>query len=586
MKNIIQWILHKEPFLFFIFSILNVYTIFLIDFYYSLDGPQHLYVANIIAELLKGNDEVARFVQINDLIVGYWTGTFLLTIFKLIMPAKIAVKLILIIYYIGISYSFRYLVKSIYRKPTLITFLIFPFSASFFIGLGYYNFSLAIAVLFLCLGYFLRIGYVYTWKNLIIMGLLLVLLFLSHAFVYAIAGLILMLYLVFTFFYQWQNSGKLAFAFRNFLKHLGFLALLSLPANILWINYVVSIRGITSFISVQHIPSTNLFESIYNISILSWFVTEPHIVLNYLIITILVFLMLYAIVKRVISMSSRSKNPTTSNGLIPSDFWFFVTGIMLILYFFYPDRLITGNISNRILLLFFLMFLVWVSSQKYHAVISILILLFIIPISILKWEIHMRFLPELGRRSVEVIKIAESMEPNSTYLAMNYSNIWTHDHFSKLPGIDKPLIITNAPQVAGQFVLKINTESNPPLYLGQKDRLSCKIYWSLKGNDSLPIRPIDYVVLIATHAMDDDPDHSIVLDELQKYYIRKDTLAEAKVHLYELRNRKQLIEEYNRAISNADGVLQGSGKLLKTYYREKYLECLESICVVDTINSP
>ena len=146
MKNIIQWFLRKEPFLFFLFSIFNVYTIFLLDFYYSLDGPQHLYVANIITELIRGNDEVARFIQINDLIVGYWTGTFLLTIFKLIMPAKIAVKLLLIIYYIGISYSFRYLVKSIYHKLTLITFLIFPFSASFFIGQGYYNFSLAIVI--------------------------------------------------------------------------------------------------------------------------------------------------------------------------------------------------------------------------------------------------------------------------------------------------------------------------------------------------------------------------------------------------------------------------------------------------------
>ncbi len=586
MKNVFQWFLRKEPFLFFLFSILNVYTIFLLDFYYSLDGPQHLYVANIITELIRGNDEVARFIQINDLIVGYWTGTFLLSVFKLIMPATIAVKLLLLIYYLGISYSFRYLVKSIYHKPTLVTFLIFPFSSSYFIGMGYFNFSIAIAVLFWCLGYFLRIGYAFTWKNLIIMGLLLVLLFLSHAFVYAVAGLILVLYLVFTFFYQWQHSAKPAFAFRKLLKHMGYVFLLSLPANILWINYVVSIRGVTSFFSPQHIPSATLFENIFNITILTWFAREPHIVINYLIIAILAFCMLYIIVNRIISIRLRRKNTATSSGLIASDFWFFVTAIMLVLYFFYPDRLITGNISSRILLLFFLMFLVWISSQKYHAIISVLILLIIIPISILKWEIQMRFLPELGRRSVELVQIAEGMEPNSTYVAINYSTLWSYQHFPCLPGIDKSLIYANAPQVHGQFPLLINKKDCPPLFMGSKNAYWSKINWSLIGNDSLPVRPIDYVVLIATYAMDDDPDHAITQNELRKYYIKKDILAETSVNLYELRNRKQLVEEYTKAISNADEVLQGSGKSLKTYYREKYFEFLDSICAVDTIHGP
>ena len=286
------------------------------------------------------------------------------------------------------------------------------------------------------------------------------------------------------------------------------------------------------------------------------------------------------------SITDKSSNKPGPSRLLTSDFWLIASGIILILYFFYPDRLITGNISNRILLLFLFMFLVWVSSQRYHAVISFLVLLLIIPITIIERGIHMRYLPELGRRSVEVIKMAEDMEANSTYVAINYSNLWTHKHFRSLPGIDKPLIYVNAPQIHGQFPLKINQKKCSPLYLGSKDRHSVKIYWSLTGNDSLPIRPIDYVVLISPRLMDDHPNHSIVQNELQKYYIRKDTLMKTNVNLYELRNRKQLIEEYNRAISNADEVLQGSGKLLKTYYREKYLECLERICAVDTINSP
>ena len=133
MNNALNWIIKKEPYIFFILVILNLYTILLIDFYYSLDAPQHLYVSNIVAELFRGNEEISKFILINDLIVGYWTGTFLLSLFKLFMMSNLAVKLLLVIYYTSIAYSFRYLVRSVKKEPPLLTLLIIPFSATYFI---------------------------------------------------------------------------------------------------------------------------------------------------------------------------------------------------------------------------------------------------------------------------------------------------------------------------------------------------------------------------------------------------------------------------------------------------------------------
>jgi hypothetical protein len=580
MKKLPEWILHREPVIFFVFSLLNMYTIFQLGFYYSLDGPQHLYVANIIAELLKGNEEISRYVLINDLIVGYWTGTFLLAIFKLFMPAAMAIKILLAIYYLGIAYAFRYLVRSVHRKPTLVTFLIFPFSATFFIGMGYYNFSLALAVLFLCLGYYIRHIGRFNLKSLLALGLLLILQFLTHAFMYGITGLIMAAYLLFFFFLSWQKYGKAGKGFLLFLKQTGLLFLVSLPANILFVNYVVSIRNITSYMGKQFVPVENLLDGIFNVRMLSWFVREQHAFLNHFIWGILLFLILYSVIGRI--RIFMSKDGGKGKKLMASDFWFPATIIILLLYFLYPDKLITGNISLRILTLFFLVLLVWVSSQRYPALVSIAIMLAVIPITVAKRNIHMTKLHELSDISERVIRNTAGMEPNSVYVALNYSSLWTHQHLRCLPGIDIPLIYTNAPQVHGQFPLKINTAECPAFYVGTKGRYSSRIFWSLEGNPEIPVRPVDYVVLINTDKMNDDPEHRIILDELDKYYHQVNDQDETRDRLYELNNRKVLMQKYKEATSlPVLEKMQGAYSPAE-YYLQKYVELLNEYCLTDT----
>jgi hypothetical protein len=49
-----------ELFLFLIFSLIAILPFCLVKYIPSLDGPQHLYNARLIAELIKGNDFISQ----------------------------------------------------------------------------------------------------------------------------------------------------------------------------------------------------------------------------------------------------------------------------------------------------------------------------------------------------------------------------------------------------------------------------------------------------------------------------------------------------------------------------------------------
>jgi len=580
MNNVTQWLTRKEPLLFIVFSILNVYEIFLVDFFHTLDGPQHLFVANILKELVLGNQHISNYVQVNDLIVGYWTGTFLLTFFKLFLPAKWALKCLLAVYFIGLPLSFRYLVKAVNKKPTFITFLIFPFSAILFIGWGYFNFSLSLIVMFISIGYYIRNYNILSWKKSIVASLLFILLFLTHALIYAMTGLILVMFFIYLFFYDWNFNRIAVKALKSFMKNVGILFLVTIPSNLLWLNYTLSIRDVTSYMTPIRLSFNQLVESIFDIKILIWFHRDQESNLYHYVFAILVFLILFAAV-RWFMKKSPGKNGVYK--FVPKTFWMVITCFIFLVYFIYPDRLVTGNVSMRILVVAFMMLLVCLSIQHYPKWVSVSILLVIIPITIIQREYHMRYLPDFDRRINTILNVASQMEENSTFLALNLSGNWVHHHFTSLPGIDKPMISANTPQIAGQFPLKINKEKCPPLYVGSKSCIGSGIYWTLIGHDTIPIRPIDYVLVIYSDLIDEHPEMEVVLQEVDKYYMKIEDTCSNRVFLYELKNRHQLYELHDEFLDAADDIIVNSERSVKYIYQELYLKALEQVNKNDTI---
>ncbi|GCD77529.1 hypothetical protein JCM31826_10110 [Thermaurantimonas aggregans] len=117
-----------------------------------MDGPAHLYNANIIAHLLRENESLSEFYMINKFWIPNWTSHAFLAVLHFIMPAWLAEKILISLYVIGMALSFRFLIKQINTKSVALSIMIFPFMYSFLFHLGFYNFSISFIIFFFTKG--------------------------------------------------------------------------------------------------------------------------------------------------------------------------------------------------------------------------------------------------------------------------------------------------------------------------------------------------------------------------------------------------------------------------------------------------
>ena len=122
-----------EKYFFLIVTILNLIPVLSGKFFTTLDGAAHLYNSNLINILLfENNIDLQNFFVLNHEPVPNWTGHFILSFFNYFFPAFIAEKILVLLYLIGLPYSFRRLIKTISPDNYLLSYFIFPFSYSLF----------------------------------------------------------------------------------------------------------------------------------------------------------------------------------------------------------------------------------------------------------------------------------------------------------------------------------------------------------------------------------------------------------------------------------------------------------------------
>ena len=140
---IYEALIRNESWVFALLCIVSILPFWIVRYVPSLDGPQHLYNSHVILQVLQGSEIFREFFRINEVVVGYWTGHFALSFFNLFFPAWLAEKFFLSAYVVGVVFSFRYLVRSIYpEKQNLLVYLIFPFVFHSYFMMGYYSFSI------------------------------------------------------------------------------------------------------------------------------------------------------------------------------------------------------------------------------------------------------------------------------------------------------------------------------------------------------------------------------------------------------------------------------------------------------------
>lgn len=502
MKTI-KRIISPEIF-FHIMVLLSVIFYLQLKYTPNMDAPQHLYNANVIKQLLFSNDAFSQFFEINSVIVGYWIGHAVLSLGSLLFPGFIAEKITIILYIIGISYSFKYLVSYNKTKGSYIIFFIFPFTYSFYALSGYYSFSYAAIFFFLFFGYYLRNEMQLNKNKAIVLAVILLLSFLSHAFVYAITCLSIFIFWISSFLIDlYAKKGE---AIKTNLRKALFLLGAALPSLLLFARYMVHIRSINSAVGEQGESVASLASQLFKI--------RPIIGFHFGIEQISTYVFMALIILLILVVYKRIKKP--SEFITQNNIWLVIALVLLGLYFLLPDRITAGNLTHRIGLFFFYVLIIWLNQFRYPKWIEYSALVLITVFFIRQRVYHFSVYKGLNESVAQIEQVKDEIEPNSTLLPILEKTNWNHNHFLCYLAIDNKTIYLKNPQAQGKFPVVWNYDELPYLFFGHEKELHFSYKFEKDSKHEAEV--IKYVAIFDYRVYKEKDDFEKKKKILDKYY--------------------------------------------------------------------
>jgi hypothetical protein len=504
--------------LFILFSIANIIPVCLTSFIGSLDGPQHLYVSNIIAQIWKGNEIYQQFYLLNQPVIGNVLGNYILAIFNLFLPAWLAEKAFIITYLVSLTYGFRYLVISIKGKPGYLTLLIFPFSYHMLFMMGYYNFSLAIAIMFISLGFWIRHYQNFTLKSILISFILFTLTYYSHVFVFVFLLFILGLHITFNLFVEIIRKEKQAV--RRYFTRAAIALICAIPGLIFSYLYLSKIPDINPSGTV-----TNEFahwKNLFDMKILIGFVDYEEVLFTRMLSVTLLVLFVWIFAKRILVRFKEYRAGTrhSVNIFELSDFWLGIAVLFIGIYLYFPNNM---SFSFRITVLLVYIVILWIAVQDFnpkHAILPIVVILYG---GISLRTVYVKYQRPLDRQITEIQSIERLIPENTLIMTANYSENWIQYHIQNYIGTEKPIIDIRSPAVSELFAVNWNHKERPFTFVGAKESGIFSGLWNNPKNSSVMIAQyiavIDYVHFL--RFSDDDRVKKILARDYRILYVSK-----------------------------------------------------------------
>ncbi|MFZ5939318.1 MAG: hypothetical protein ACOYXB_01980 [Bacteroidota bacterium] len=528
MKRTGQFILRNEPWFLALMFLIALFQVWATRFVPSLDGPQHLYNAQVIDRLVRGDEAFRQFFSINEVIVGYWTGHFLLSLLHFFLPGWLAEKLFLSLYIFGMYFSFRYLVRSVNpEKGNLIIYLIFPFIFHTYLLRGYYSFSFAILFYFLAIGFWIRKGERLSAGQLLVFSLLMLGVFLSHGLVFAIFCVSLLGLFLFRFI---QRTGVAGFSvsLKEYLTGGLKILLAALPSLVLWYIYISSVMGIDDTVTKAKYSFGKLWIFLLRAEPLVGFDYKremyAYILLSALILSLLAVLVLDLIRKRKSKETVPKKDTGYRNLLLP------LVILFLLVYLFAPDRISAGNLTNRFGLFFFLLLIAWLAQQHFRTGVKVASLAVLLLVCVQSRYIHHGYLKILNTRAKQFTELGKLIPEGSTLTGIRESGNWIDHHFFSYTADQAGAIYINNQQCAGQFPVVWNNHDLPEVFAGT-ERVS------MPGSVPEPAsvhekRELDFIVVYDDRKFWSRPEYVKWQNLLDAYYTREGSSNDGAVVLY------------------------------------------------------
>jgi hypothetical protein len=497
----------------------------------TLDGPAHLHNANLLGYLLCGDGFVGEYFTLNNLSTPNWLGHLLIIGVQRLFGSVIAEKAIATLCIAGMAYSFRFLIKTINGNQLQPSYLIFPFTYSFFLYLGFFNFIISIALLFVSIALYLQLKERYSlYKNLAII-ILVLLSYFAHPFGFLAYALSVGLFTLMIALHSASNRhyGKL------FIHGLVFASTIAIP-SILYLNYT---GGNVVALSSEKYPFGELARWLYRL--------RPLVVFNFgreQVYTTAIFLLLVSLCITIAMNKFLPLRGLVEKGKADSfhSAWLYAGLVILLLYFIVPNQINSGGyVSDRLNFLVFIFLMVWLSSyiwnKKMLATASVVAVL-----------AHLCLLNYYTKQTLRLNGFAKSMysvsahiEPESVLLPIGSPPDWMMGHLTNYLGADrKVVILENYEAFTGYFPLKWNWQKMPNLSAGGVNLRRIGSYsFRSEIDTSLARKEVDYIIF--TGELNTVSSSKILFDSvLNKSYQSIYTSSDSAIVLYKrLENRSK-----------------------------------------------
>ena len=461
-----------EPPLFYLCVILLAMPIFCYDFFVTNDGPAHVFNANIISHYFgKYYQNITALFTFNTSIEPNWIGHIILIIFKLFFSGAFSEKLLVSLILITFPISIRNLVININKKNAIIAWLSIPFAYNFMLGLGFYNFTIGLVLLFFAMGYSVKTIFEFKGKYLFVILIYSILLYFSHLIVY---GLFLVFYTMGIFLKRKET-----------LKSIVQFVVLQLPLLLISIFFMLShTKGETfdslgfSFLFDWLIKARPLL--VYNENSEAWF--------GYTVNSITILILVSGIFFTIANKNKLQKQPNFILFLT-------LTIAMLLLYFIVPNELVSGGFLNiRMLLLFNLFLIVLISFFDYKKDFLMLPIIVLITATIYQQKYKFTEIKVMSEDAKEITSVVKYLKEGKNLIPLNYCTNWLHTNLSNYIAADKLiLLLDNYEANTVHFPLKWVPDAHPYPLLGNFS-YSLNPSISIAAYETKTQFPIDYLL--------------------------------------------------------------------------------------------
>jgi len=450
-----------DSWLFWILILFNIGYAFSAYNFATMDGSCHLYTSSLF-NFIRSDPFIRENYTLTGIVTPNLLSHYTLSLLFNFFDQGLSEKIFICFYFVLVPITFRKAVQLYSKKESNFTLLIFPILYNYLLHIGFYNLNFAFVFfnIHLILLYHL-LHDKSSWHLILFYIINIFLLYSSHAFMFllviSLTAFILIIY----------SEFKIKLILKKFLL---LLSLSIFPLILLF--YFFAASTIANFHS-----DITAIEKLQKIAMGSPLIVAgvTEYIYTYMILTVIILLSAVALYKGDIRKDKKSV------------FLFFAL-LIFIAVFFIENGMYTGMMVDRLALVFFYIFIFWLSCYK---IISKWLYLFsacVVLFSFLNlYFMRKTVIGDIGADAKKVFFASQYVAPHSYVFNVNLTENWLEGHFGNYLANNKPIVFINDNHASlGWFPFKWKNE-----------KLILEMNNSVTNYDSLDLKRLpDYILVI------------------------------------------------------------------------------------------